>query len=109
MASKATRNYSPPAEFGKRAVDRATAFKLAVRNVGRLQNLTDSSGTLGFIGFTTREMKRGDVAALIGGQQTRQMCPGSLPFQLTARTWFRIGREITDAEWRKFLKRHQNA
>lgn len=88
-------------KIGTREVDRVTALKLAVRNVGRLINCNGG----GFIGFTKREIKRRDVASLIGGQPTEEVCTAGQSFWFQARIWFEVGDVITKAELRKFAKK----
>ena len=88
-------------KIGTREVDRVTAFKLAVRNVGRLMNINGG----GFIGFTKHETKRRDVASLIGGQPTEEVCTEGKPFWFQARIWFEVGDAITKAELLKFAKK----
>jgi hypothetical protein len=92
--------------YGTRKVDRATAFQLATRNVGRLVNQPPNGG---FIGFTKRDMKRRDVVALIDGQETQDVCTIGLPFWFQARIWFLIGDEITETEWDEITKAHRAA
>jgi hypothetical protein len=106
MASKAIRNYSGHLEFGTRRVNRVTGLKLAARKVGLVRQLNGRPSARVFIGFNRREMKRRDVAELVGDQPTRKTCTLGLPFWFRARICFDIGGEITNAEWRKYLKQH---
>jgi hypothetical protein len=75
--------------------------------LGRLINLCDWRHA--YIGFTKRELKRRDVARLISGQRTREVCTEGASLWFQARIWFEIDDEIGEAEWREFERRHKKA
>jgi hypothetical protein len=88
-------------------VDRATAFTLAARDIGKLLNLPDHGVAL--IGFTERELKRRDVAPLINGQQLGEVCTAGEPYWFQARIWFEIGAVISKSELKEFQKQYRKA
>jgi hypothetical protein len=94
-------------KFGEHSLDRTAALDLAVRNIGRLINLSDRKVAL--IGFTKRELKRRDVAPLLYGQQIEEVCTAGQPFWFQRRIWFEISDQLDETEWREFARRHREA
>jgi hypothetical protein len=85
--------------FGTKPLNRKAAIALATKSVGKLCN---AEGVGGMIGFTRRDLKRRNVADLIAGQDTQEICTEGQSMSFQVRSWYLLaGGRVTDAEYRQ--------